>query len=531
MDKVSDSGGRTRKAGTGGPEHANKAGFFPDPASARHALEAGRIGLWTWDVRTNRIEWSTNLAEIHRLPPASFDGSLARFEKNIHPDDRAAIRAAITRTLQTHENYRVRYRIPQSAEHDERWIEAFGVVIVEQGVPVRVQGVCQDITERMVLEGELRDRIAQQEAISRLGERALAETDLERLLDEVVHTVAETLQVDFATVLELIPGDAELLMRAGVGWKPGIIGATHIPTGLNSQSGYTLSTGGPVVVEDFAKETRFGVPGVLLEHDIVSSMSVTIAGRDGRAYGVLTVHTRRKRLFGERDISFLFAVANVVAGAIQRRQMEQRQELMIRELRHRSGNLFSQLLALFSQTARNSKNIPDLVAKYEARVLALASAHRLITEGGWKSTSLMDLLRALLAPYLERVSFNGPDVFLEPDPSFSLSAAVHELATNASKYGSLSRPEGRLELSWSVGRTDRGATLTFNWAERNGPPARRPRRPGFGSKLVTMVIERQLNGEVRTSFQPGGLHAELVIPLTHERWPVRARVPSAPPSS
>ena len=94
-----------------------------------------------------------------------------------------------------------------------------------------------------------------------------------------------------------------------------------------------------------------------------------------------------------RTLSFLAAVANLVAGAIQRRQLEQRHELMIRELRHRSGNLFSQLLALFSQTARNSRNMAELMSNYQARVMALANAHRLITEAGWKSTSLNELLR------------------------------------------------------------------------------------------------------------------------------------------
>src|SRR5207248_9188734 len=146
-----------------------------------------------------------------------------------------------------------------------------------------------------------------------------------------------------------------------------------------------------------------------------SGVSVPIAGRDGRAYGVLGAHTARRRRFGEYDVSFLTAVANMIAGAIQRRQSDQRHELMIRELRHRSGNLFAQLLGLFSQTARTSRSVADLTAKYEARVLALANAHRLITEGGWQSTSLKDLIRVLLAPYIDRVTFTGPEVFLEPE--------------------------------------------------------------------------------------------------------------------
>jgi len=208
--------------------------------------------------------------------------------------------------------------------------------------------------------------------------------------------------------------------------------------------------------------------------------------------------------------------------------LEQRHELMIRELRHRSGNLFSQLLALFSQTARNSKNMADLMSKYQARVLALANAHRLITEAGWKSTSLAELLRVVLGPYLDRTSFSGPNVDLEPDPTFSLSAALHELAANAIKHGSLSRPQGRLELTWSVAPSRRGLTLTFDWIERNGPPARRSRHTGFGSRLIGLVIERQMNGEVHTTYTREGFSIRMIVPLTHERWPTEALAAASP---
>ena len=256
-------------------------------------------------------------------------------------------------------------------------------------------------------------------------------------------------------------------------------------------------------------------------------MSTVIAGRDGRAYGVLGVCTNRRRVFGIEHTAFLAAVGNLLAGAIQRRQLEQRHELMIRELRHRSGNLFSQLLALFSQTARNSKTMAELKTKYQARVLALANAHRLITEAGWKSTSLADLLRVVLGPYLDRISFAGPNVDLDPDPTFSLSAALHELADNAVMHGSLAQQQGRLELSWSVGRTQRGMTLTFDWVERGGRPARRPRRTGFGSRLIGLVIERQMNGEVQRTYGRDGLSVRLIVPLTHERWPTPPVAPTS----
>jgi two-component sensor histidine kinase len=376
--------------------------------------------------------------------------------------------------------------------------------------------------ERTTLEGELRNRIKQQEALAQLGERALAEPDLERLLNDAVSTVALTLSVDFVKILELLPGDAELVLRGGFGWNKELAGSVVATTTPNSLARYTLDSGSPVVTEDYALEKRFEVAPYLKDHKCCSGITVTISGRDGRAYGILGVCTVNRRAFGDEDKSFLASAANILAGAIQRRQLEQRHELMIRDMRHRSGNLFSQLLALFSQTARNSRSIADLAEKYQARVLALASAHRLITESGWQSTPIMELLYIVLGPYLDRVSFSGPNVELEPDPIFNLNAALHELVANAARHGSLSRAKGRLELSWTIGRTNRGMTLTLDWVEKNGPPARQPRRLGFGSRLIGMVIERQLNGEVHRTFSRSGLTVHMVVPLTHERWPSSA---------
>jgi two-component sensor histidine kinase len=206
------------------------------------------------------------------------------------------------------------------------------------------------------------------------------------------------------------------------------------------------------------------------DHGCTSGMNVTIAGRDGRAYGILGVCTVKKRHFNAQDTAFLGAAGNLLAGAIQRRQLEQRLELMIRDMRHRSGNLFSQLLALFSQTARTSKSIADLASKYQARVLAMANAHRLITEGGWQSIPIKELVYVVLGPYADRVSLDGPNIDLEPDPVFNLSAALHELAANAIKHGSLSRSKGQLDLRWSASRTQRSSCRLRTSAGRARPP-------------------------------------------------------------
>ena len=358
------------------------------------------------------------------------------------------------------------------------------------------------------LENELRSRAKQQEALAQLGERALVEPDLERLLNDAVSTVALTLAVDFVKILELLPGNGELMLRAGFGWNSDLVGTILTTSVPNGYARFTLDSSIPVVIGDFAGERRFEVPQYVKDHACVSGMNVTIAGRDGRAYGILGVCTAKKRSFSAQETAFLAAAGNLLAGAIQRRQLEQRHELMIRDMRHRSGNLFSQLLALFSQTARTSKSIADLASKYQARVLAMANAHRLITEGGWQSIPIMELIYVVLGPYIDRASLDGPNIDLEPDPVFNLSAALHELAANAIKHGSLSRSKGQLDLCWSVDRTQRGMTLTLDWVEKNGPPARRPRKVGFGSRLIDLVIERQLNGEVTRTFSRKGLSRE-----------------------
>lgn len=515
---------------SGGKSEQAAEAFFPNISTVCAVLETAQIGVWCWDVAAGKVTWSSNLEAIHRLPAGSFDGTHAGFEGHVCRDDWPKVEASLQEALRTHSAYRVRYRLSERAgdagRDEERWLEASGTTAVEDGEPARMLGLCRDITERVKLEAELRSRIKQQEALAQLGERAMAETDLELLLNDAASTVAMTLGVEFVSILELLPGNTDLLLRAGFGWNPDLIGTIVTSTAPGGYARYALDSSTPVVTADSAAETRFRLDPCWREHGGVAGMHAAIAGRDNRSYGILGVCSKAPRQFSAAEIAFVAAAANLLAGAIARRQAEQRHEMMIRDMRHRSGNLFSQLLALFSQTAKNSKSIADLANKYRARVLALANAQRLITESGGKTTPLVDLLNVLLAPYLDRTSYDGPDVELEPEPVFNLSAAVQELVDNAVKHGSLSRAKGRLELSWSVSRTDRGATLLLDWVEKSGPVARKPRRSGFGARLIALAIERQLNGEVTRTYSREGLSVHLVVPLTRQRWPSGAAAPA-----
>jgi PAS domain S-box-containing protein len=495
--------------------------FFPDPEIVAYALEASEIGVWEWDITSDRITWSRNLEEIHRLPAGGFDGTFSSFEQDIHPDDRPGVIAAIKEALQTRRPYSVIYRLPPRPNQTERWIAAAGSVL-DQGSRQKLLGICRDVTSRVHTERELRMRAHHQEIVARLGARALTEEDLQGLLDEIASTVATMLDVDLVNILELVPGDEALVVRSGYGFRSDITKDSQIPISARSQANYTLAAFGPVLVSDLRSETRFTPSPLLLEHGIVSGMSTTIVGHDRRKYGIFSVHTKRPRAFADYDVALLTSVANIIAGAIQRRQLDERQKMMIRELHHHSGNLFSQLLALLSQTAATSRTVRELVTKFEARVFALANANRLVVEGGWQPALVLNVLKAQLAPYLERVSLDGPNVYVEPAVAFALSSVTHELVSNAVKHGSLSVLSGHVELRWSVDRTQRAGVLVLNWHEQGGPPPRRSVRSGFGSRLINAVIKRQMNGTVRRSYAKGGLRCRLAVPLSHERWPVAA---------
>ncbi|HWP41834.1 MAG TPA: PAS domain S-box protein [Blastocatellia bacterium] len=165
-------------------------------------------------------------------------------------------------------------------------------------------------------------RARQQEAVAALGRQALSGASLTDLLDMTVKLVSDALGVEYSKVLELQPDANMLLLRAGVGWKAGLVGQATVETELNSQAGYTLKSKEPVVVTDFRKETRFSAPPLLVDHSVASGISVVI-GEPGRPYGVLGAHSTRKRVFTRDDTQFLESVAAVLASAIEKERIAQ----------------------------------------------------------------------------------------------------------------------------------------------------------------------------------------------------------------
>jgi two-component system CheB/CheR fusion protein len=189
----------------------------------------------------------------------------------------------------------------------------------------RIAGVVvtfTDITDLRKASARVEARERQQALVAELGRKALASGDIPALFKDAVRRVATGLGTEFVKLTELLPTD-ELLLRAGMGWKRGLVGKAHLPTGLDSQSGFTLRSARPVVVEDLANERRFALPDLLRRHGILSGMSVIIGHVDA-PWGVLGAHSAEERSFTMDDVHFLEAVANVVADAIARSKAEER---------------------------------------------------------------------------------------------------------------------------------------------------------------------------------------------------------------
>jgi PAS domain S-box-containing protein len=233
-------------------------------------------------------------------------------------------RKSSKRSLVTDEGPMLGRRIEMIAmrRHGSEFPVELTIVRVGDRQPSMFMGFVRDITDRARAGVEAKARTRQDRSVADLSREALAGRDLGWLLHEAVVVVARVLGIEFAKVLELTPDGEQFLLRAGVGWAEGCVGASLVPARGDSQASYTLQKGEPVLVEDLAKETRFRAAALLRDHSVVSGMSVVIHGR-GQPYGVLSAHTARKRRFSIHEAHFLQSIADVLAEALVRRQLEE----------------------------------------------------------------------------------------------------------------------------------------------------------------------------------------------------------------
>jgi PAS domain S-box-containing protein len=200
----------------------------------------------------------------------------------------------------------------------------------------------------------------------------------------------------------------------------------------------------------------------------------------------------------------------------ERKQAEAQHRMLLAELDHRVKNTLATVQSVAMQTLRTAPSPEAFTESFAARLLALSVAHDLLRRGGWRQTSLADLVSDMLAPFAvegeSRIVVAGPAVAVGPYSAFALGMAFHELATNAAKYGALSVPAGRVEVEWCLLPDPEGELVALAWRERGGPPASPPRRRGFGSRLIQSGLAHQLRAVVAMRFEPAGFACDIRFP-------------------
>ncbi len=285
------------------------------------ALDAARMGIWNWDLLTNKITCSDNLEALFGLEKGTFNYTYQAFISCIHPHDRDFVQRSHQQAIQDGVKYNIEFRVVLP-DGRIRFLASKGVVSRDaSGMAGQMSGVYMDITKRKQEEEALEIHAKQQAMVAELSLMALASNDLTTLMNSCVTMVAQCLKVQSCKILELLPDNHKLLLRAGVGWQPGLVGKATVSAGRNSQAGYTLLSKEPVIVDDLSAETRFNGPPLLHDHQVVSGISVVIHGKE-RPFGVFGAHTTRHHTFTKDDISFLQAVANLLATAIERQRVE-----------------------------------------------------------------------------------------------------------------------------------------------------------------------------------------------------------------
>lgn len=209
-------------------------------------------------------------------------------------------------------------------------------------------------------------------------------------------------------------------------------------------------------------------------------------------------------------------LAGVAVDVTEAHQQELHLRLVMRELTHRSKNLLAVIQAMARQTAARSDDPQTFVTRFSARLRAMAASHDLLVAREWHGATLKDLVSAQLSqaidPGSDQLVIEGPMLSLRPDAVQNIGLALHELTTNAAKYGALSVPDGRISLNWGIRNGDR---LHLRWEETNGPMVQQPEKTGFGVTLLERSVGQALDGIVTLEFTPGGVVCEIDIPSSH----------------
>jgi two-component sensor histidine kinase len=366
--------------------------------------------------------------------------------------------------------------------------------------------------------------LEQQRVLAAFGDFALKSEVLDDILDTACTLVGGALDTELAKVMELLPDGKTFKVRAGVGWKPGVVRKVTVTAAENSPEGLTLKDGA-VISNNIEQEVRFDYHDFMKDHGVRAFANVLILSSSGRQpFGVLQVDSRTPRDFTQSDVEFLRSYANLLGAAIERlrvvdelRAAVREKDLLINELNHRVKNTLTTVQSIASQTLRNAPTIDHASSAIESRLIALSQVHNILTIQSWSEVELHDIVGQAVEPYRsrweDRIHVQGPKVQVPPRMALALAMALQELATNAVKYGALSNGVGQIMVHWKLNGPSLPRRLHLRWEESKGPPVQKPARRGFGTRLIERSLVHDLDGEARIEFAPAGVVCSVDAPL------------------
>lgn len=475
---------------------------------SRLAQEAGKVGTFEMDIGSGLINVSPEFARLFGIPATALY-SAERIEALVLPEDRALSSSEEARRTGD-AALEVAYRIRRADDGALRWIARRATFIRDDaGHVVRMYGTVQDVTERHYAE-------ARRDALLRLGDRLLDQTSLLSVTMAACETLGTMLDVELVGYGDVDPRAETITVQEDWISREGVtLAGTHNfrDFGLYIED---LKRSDTVVVSDCRSDPRTRDHAATLEARCARAFVNMPVMERGRFVSLLYVSTARERKWQDGELAFIRDVATRLRPAIMRVQLDEERDVINQEMSHRLKNMFAMVLSIAGQTLRGVAD-REPVDAFEQRIHALSSAHDVLLRRSWSAAPAKEVVTSVLAKagHDDRIDVAGPDLDLGPRATLSLSLMLHELSTNAVKYGALSVPAGRVSVTWHLAGEGEGQEVVFRWAERNGPPVIPPivdgARKSFGSRLISMGLVG--TGGVDLRYPVSGFEATMRAPL------------------
>ena len=487
---------------------AQQADLERRQAREKYALQqaagaAGGVGIYEYDLVSGDITVSPEVCRIIGIPVTEVVTAL-QWTMRVHEDDRERI-PLVSQLMDGSAPLKLEYRVIRASDRKERWILQQGMLDRDwAGRPIRLIGTIQDITPEKNATSRLMTLLAVGDALRMATTRRQALTEACQLLGGRL----DVQRVGFAAVAV-----RDALFTIDLGWcSPDVSPISgNLQFGVFRRTSDFLRSGAVLVVDDISsppwmQEEQNACRALQMEAQIV----VPKMDHD-ELTGCLFVHSATPRDWTLDETSFIRTAADRIFTALDEWDAEVRQEIVNHEILHRLKNTLSIVQSLAHQGFRNVDDQGPLTT-FTSRLVALSAAHDLLMRRNWQSTDLASLVGGVLTPLgvESRVEISGPFLKLGPDTATSFSMVLHELATNAMKYGALSVPDGKVFLSWTITGTGESAVMSLIWRETGGPPVTPPERTGFGVRLLKAGLGR--HGKTELHYAPTGLWADLTAP-------------------